>query len=176
MTEISRLNGGSDPIELDFVEREATLIEIMELAIHLHLGGLSLSNNVSILDRLGVDRTRSTVHNWVRKSDLEPRGGRAPAQIALNETVLKVNGDRFWVIAAVDPDNTIILHVGLYPSRNTTITKMFLRELQDNHAINNAEFLVDGAPGYMPACSNSECISATKHSEIAIPLNVFFKK
>ena len=40
MREISRLSGGSDPIELDFVEREATSIEIMELAIHLHLGGL----------------------------------------------------------------------------------------------------------------------------------------
>jgi transposase-like protein len=80
MTEISRFNGGSDPIKLDFVEREATSIEIMEVAIHLHLGGLSLSNTVSILDRLGVDRARSTVHNWVQKADLEPRGGRAPAQ------------------------------------------------------------------------------------------------
>jgi len=146
MTEISRLSGGSDPIELDFVEREATSIEIMELAIHLHLGGLSLSNTVSILDRFGVDRARSTVHNWVQKADLEPRGGRAPAQIALDETVVKVNGDRFWLIAAVDPDTNIILHVGLYPSRNTAITKVFLRELQDKHAINDAEFLVDGAP------------------------------
>ena len=146
MTEISRLNGGSDAIELDFVEREATSIEMMELAIHLHLGGLSLSNTVSILDRFGVDRARSTVHNWVQKADLEPRGGRAPAQIALDETVVKVNGDRFWLIAAVDPDTNIILHVGLYPSRNTAITKVFLRELQDKHVIDDAEFLVDGAP------------------------------
>jgi transposase-like protein len=82
----------------------------------------------------------------VQKADLEPRGGRAPAQIALDETVVKVNGDRFWLIAAVDPDTNIILHVGLYPSRNTAITKVFLRELQDKHAINDAEFLVDGAP------------------------------
>ena len=65
MTEIIRLNGGMDPIELEFVEREATSIEIMELAIHLHRGGLSLTNTVSDLDRLGVDRTRSTVHNSV---------------------------------------------------------------------------------------------------------------
>jgi transposase-like protein len=146
MTEISRLSGGSDAIELDFVEREATSIEIMELAIHLHLGGLSLSNTVSILDRFGVNRARSTVHNWVEKADLEPRGGRAPAQIALDETVVKINGDRFWLIAAVEPNTNIILHVGLYASRNTAITKLFLRELQDKHAIDDAEFLVDGAP------------------------------
>ena len=38
MHEVSRLDGGSDAIELDFVEREATLIEIMQLAIHVHLG------------------------------------------------------------------------------------------------------------------------------------------
>ena len=146
MHEISRLSGGSDATELDFVEQEATSIEMMELAIHLHHGGLSLSNTVSILDRFGVDRARSTVHNWVQKADLEPRGGRAPAQIALDETVVKVNGDRFWLIAAVDPDTNVILHVGLYASRNTAITKLFLRELQDKHAIDDAEFLVDGAP------------------------------
>ena len=146
MTEISRLSGGSDAIELDFVEREATSIEMMELAIHLHLGGLSLSNTVSILDRFGVNRARSTVHNWVQKADLEPRSGRAPDLIALDETVVKVNGERFWLIAAVDPDTNIILHVGLYPSRNTAITKVFVRELQDKHAIDDAEFLVDGAP------------------------------
>ena len=116
MHEINRLNGGSDAIELDFVEREATSTEMMELAIHFHLGGLSLSNTVSILDRFGVNRARSTVHNWVQKADLEPRGGRAPAQIALDETVVKVNGDRFWLIAAIDLDTNIILHVGLYPT------------------------------------------------------------
>ena len=32
MTEISRLTGGNDAIELDFVEREATPIELMQLA------------------------------------------------------------------------------------------------------------------------------------------------
>ena len=146
MSEISRLNGGSDPIELDFVEREATSIEMMELVIHLHLGGLSLSNTVSIHDRFGVNWARSTVHNWVQKADLEPRGGRAPAQIALDETVVKINGDRFWLIAAVEPNTNIILHVGLYSSRNTAVTKLFLRELQEKHTINDAEFLVDGAP------------------------------
>ena len=75
MHEISRLNGGSAAIELDFEEREATSIEIMEYAIHLHLAGLSLSNTVYILGRFGVDRARSTVHNWVQKADLEPRRG-----------------------------------------------------------------------------------------------------
>ena len=63
MPEISRLNGTNDAIQLDFVERETTPKEMMELAIHLHLVGLSLSDTVSGIDNLGVYRTRSTVHN-----------------------------------------------------------------------------------------------------------------
>ena len=44
MTEISRLSGGSDAIEFEFVKREATLTAIMELAIRIQFGGLSISN------------------------------------------------------------------------------------------------------------------------------------
>jgi transposase-like protein len=65
MLETARLNGDRDRFELEFVEREATPEPAMKLGIRLHLAGLSLSNTVSILDRLGVDRCRSTVHNWV---------------------------------------------------------------------------------------------------------------
>jgi transposase-like protein len=76
MPEIARLNKDNDAIELGSVEREATPKSLMTLAIHLHLGGLSLSNTVSVLDNFGSHRARSTVHNWVQKADLEPRAGR----------------------------------------------------------------------------------------------------
>ncbi|UWG48120.1 Transposase [Halanaeroarchaeum sp. HSR-CO] len=146
MEEISRLNGSSDPIELDFVERVATPKEMMELAIHLHLCGLSISNTVSVLDRLGISRARSTIHNWVQKADLEPEAGREPGKIALDETVIKVNGERFWLYSAVDVENNEILYLALYPSRTTALTKMFLRELGEKHDVEDAEFFVDGAP------------------------------
>jgi len=74
MPEIARLNGGRDCFELDFVEQEATPEPAMKVGIRLHLAGLSLSDTVSVLDRLGVDRCRTTVHNWVQKADLQPRG------------------------------------------------------------------------------------------------------
>jgi len=129
---ISRFNGGSDPIEVDFVEREATPAEIMELTIHLHLGGLSLSYAVSILDGFGVTRARSTVHNWVQTADLDSRGGRDSDIIALDETVINVTGDGFWLIAAVAPDTNVFLHVRRYPARSTALTKKILRELHKN--------------------------------------------
>jgi transposase-like protein len=56
--------------QLRVVEREATPRLLMKLSIQLHLAGLSLSNTVSFLEVFGVDRVRSTVHNWVDKADL----------------------------------------------------------------------------------------------------------
>jgi len=42
MPEISRLSGGSDCFELEFVEREATPSWPMKLGIRLHLATLSV--------------------------------------------------------------------------------------------------------------------------------------
>lgn len=48
MRETARLDGGSDAIDLEFVEREPTPREAVDLGIQLHLAGLSLSDTVSI--------------------------------------------------------------------------------------------------------------------------------
>jgi transposase-like protein len=146
MLETARLGGRCDAIQLDFVDRVFTPKPAMELGIQLHLSGLSLRNTVTILEKFGIDRCRSTVHNWVQKADLEPTGDRAPEKIALDETVIKIDGERFWFFAAVEPETNDFLHVGLYPQRTIVATKMFLRELQEKHDIEGAEFFVDGAP------------------------------
>jgi hypothetical protein len=52
MLEIARLDGGSDCFELDFAERESTPESALKLGIRPHLARLSLSDTVSILDRL----------------------------------------------------------------------------------------------------------------------------
>jgi len=88
MPKNARLSGCLEEIHLDFVEREATPRLLMKLSIQLHLAGLSLSNTVSILDIFGVDRARSTVHNWVHKADLQPKDGRSPNHVAVDETVI----------------------------------------------------------------------------------------
>ena len=146
MLEIARLNGGSDCFELGFVEREATPKSAMKLGIRLHLAGLSLSDTVSILDRLGVERCRTTVHNWVQKADLQPLDGANPDHVAVDETVIQLNDERFWLYAAVDPDTNRLLHVKLAPTRNQAISEMFLAELREKHLVDDALFLVDSAP------------------------------
>ena len=83
MHEIDRLSGSTDWIDLDSVERERTPERIIEVGVQLHLAGLSLSNTKQYLERLGVERSRTTIHNWVQNADLQPTSDAAPDHIAL---------------------------------------------------------------------------------------------
>lgn len=83
----------SDAIELEFVDRVETPISIIGLAIHLHLVGLSIQKPGEFLANFGIDRCRSTVHYWAKKAGLNPRSGRSPEKIALDESVVKIDGD-----------------------------------------------------------------------------------
>lgn len=145
MAETTRSDLFIDGIQFEFVERIHMPKYLMWLAIDVHLGGLSLSQTVLLLECFGIDRARSTIHDWVKQADLEPAGGANPDQIALDETVIKVNGERFWLFAAVDPSTDRIRHNRLFPTRTTAITKIFLSESEEKPKIEDARFLVDGA-------------------------------
>ena len=60
--------------------------------------------------------------------------------------MVKVTGERNWLFGAVDPNTGSILHIQLFPHRTIVTTKNFLDELAEKHAVEDAEFLVDGAP------------------------------
>ena len=152
MPENDRLSGCLDEINLDFVEREATPRLLMKLSIQLHLAGLSLSNTVSFLEVFGVDRVRSTVHNWVHKADLQPESGRSPNHVAVDETVIQLDDEQYWLYAAVNPDSNDLLHTKLEPTRTNVIADQFFAELCEKHDVDDAIFLVDGAVPLHRAC------------------------
>ncbi|AAV48069.1 transposase-like protein [Haloarcula quadrata] len=145
MAEITRLSGCRDWIDLGFVERERTPEPAMALGIQSHVAGLSLSNTVELLEDLGVQRSRKAVHDWVQKADLQPDSGKSPNQIALDETVIRINDQQFWLYAAADPQSNELLHIRLFATTTTTLTEIFLRELRQKHDVETAVFLVDGA-------------------------------
>jgi putative transposase len=152
MSKNARLSKDIDAIELGFVEREATPEFAMKLGIQMHLAGLSLSNTVAVLESLGVERARSTVHNWVHKADLQPDDDRNPNQVAVDETVIRLNGDWCWLYMAVDPDTNDILHTKLQPTRNHYTAKKFTQELVEKHNLDESLFLVDGNLSLHDAC------------------------
>lgn len=67
----------------------------MKLSIQLHAARSSLSDTVPVLENFGVQRARSTVHNWVQKADLQPTDGKNPNHVALDETVIHLNDQRY---------------------------------------------------------------------------------
>ena len=94
MPKITRLNSDIDWIKLDFVERKETPRELVKLGIRPHAAGLSLLDTILILDKFGVKRSRSTVHNWVQKAGPQPADGKNPDHVAVNETVIQINNQR----------------------------------------------------------------------------------
>ena len=152
MPENTRLSCSIDRIELDFVEREATPRLLMKLSIQLHLSGLSLSNTVRVLEVFGVQRARSTVHNWVHKADLQPESGKSPDHVAVDETVIQLNDERYWLYAAVDPETNELLHTSLEPTTNTVLAQTFLAEIDEKHDVSEAVFLIDGSHSLQAAC------------------------
>jgi len=59
--------------------------------------------------------------------------------------VIRINGQQYWLYAAVDPETNEFLHIRLYTTTTTASTQRFLRELTEKHDVENAVFLVDHA-------------------------------
>ena len=75
--------------------RERTPSELMKVRIRPYLAGLSLSNTISELEKFGVQRSRKALHDWVQKADLQHASDASPDHIALDETVIRVNGQQY---------------------------------------------------------------------------------
>lgn len=89
---------------------------------------------------------------WGTEGDLQPADGAQPNHVAVDETVIQVNDQRYWLYAAVDPEQNRLLHVQLFPTRTQALTEMFLSELKEKHLVEDAVFLIDGAPWLQAAC------------------------
>lgn len=139
--------------DLEFVEREATPTFLMKLGVQLHLSGLSLVNTVSTLEIFGVERSRSTVHNWVHKADPHPEEGRQPTQVAVDETVVQLTDERFWLYAVVDTETSKFLYTRIEPTTNSGLAQRFLAELRDKHDLADATILIDGSNSLSAGCS-----------------------
>jgi hypothetical protein len=74
----------ADWIDLEFVERERTPDSTIEVGMRLYLAHLSLSNTKQYLGILGIDRSRTAIHDRVQKTNLQPDSSSESNQIALD--------------------------------------------------------------------------------------------
>ena len=74
------------------MERERIPSELMKPSIWLSLSKLSILNTVQYLDEYNVKRSRKAAYDWVRKADLRPASNANPDHIALDDTVIRIDG------------------------------------------------------------------------------------
>ncbi len=87
----------------------------MKLSIQLHLLGLSLSTIVRVFVIFGIQRAQSTVHSWIHKADLRPKSGKNPDYTAVDETVIHLNDQQYWLYAAIDAEANELLETTRTP-------------------------------------------------------------
>jgi len=66
--------------------------------------------------------------------------------------VIRIDGEQYWLYAAVDPDSNKLLHTKLEPTRTNALAEIFFGELREKHDINDAVVLVDDATALKEAC------------------------
>jgi transposase-like protein len=145
MTEIERLSESIAWIDLSFVERERTPEWAIEVGIRCHLAGMSLRDASQHLDELGVDRSHVAIHKWVHNADLQPLSTVTADQLAVDEKMIRLHGNEYWLYGAVDPRTNKILHVSLFPTTTKQTTRWFLDELHRRYQLDDVLFLVDDA-------------------------------
>lgn len=90
---LPKLRPSTAPAPWEHRQGKAALRFLMKFSIQLRFDLLSISNTVSILEVFGVERARSTVHNWVHEAELQPRSRRNPDHVAAHETVIRFNDE-----------------------------------------------------------------------------------
>jgi len=104
----------------------------MRLGIRVRLAGLTLSNTSKDIESFGVQRSRKAVHDWVKKADLQHASGASSDQIAVDETMTCIDGQQYWLYAAVNPNSNKFLHIWLFPTTTTALTEQFVRSYARN--------------------------------------------
>ena len=103
MAEFDRLSGSITWIDLSFVERERTPEWAIHVGIRCHLAGISLRYASRFLEKFGVKRSHVTIHEWVHKAELQPMSTVTADQLAVDEKMIRLHGQEFWLYAAADP-------------------------------------------------------------------------
>jgi len=145
MPEIERLDSDIAWIDLSFVERQRTPGWAIQVGIRCHLAGMSLRDASQHLEQLGVSRSHVAIHDWVHKAELQPISTVTEDQIAVDEKMIRINGDDHWLYGAIDLKTNEIIHLSLFPTTTKQTTRWFLAELHHQCQLDGSIFLVDGA-------------------------------
>ncbi len=137
---------------LECWENERTATPVRAFAVRLHATGCSLRETKAILRPFGVKRSHQAIFQWVHRlaDSVSDPPSAAPTRVAVDETAVKINGEWFWVYAAIDTETKLLLGIDVFDQHGTDQAASFLSGLVEKHDLSDAVFLVDGY-GYRTA-------------------------
>jgi putative transposase len=97
MAEFDRLNEVIAWIDLSFVEQDRTPRWAIEVGIRCYLVVMSLRKVSKFIEEYGIDRSHVAIHNWVHKTGLQPISTDSEDQLAVDEKMIHLHGQRFWL-------------------------------------------------------------------------------
>jgi len=80
-----------------------------------------------------------------QKAELQPADDVSPDHVTLDETVVRINGQQYWLYAGVNPETNKSFYMRLFTTTTTALTQRFLQELRKKHDVSDAVFLIDHA-------------------------------
>ena len=133
--------------ELGVFERNKVPLELKILGIAIYIQTSSVRKTAKILSEFHPV-SKSAVHKWIKKFEekLPIVVEKKPRKVvAIDETVVRANGENYYVYAAIDVDRNELILMKVYPSRNYLTTKLFILEVL-KYCENKPIFIVDKAP------------------------------
>jgi len=70
-------------------------------------------------------------------------------RLAVDEKVIRINGNDYWLYGVVDPEMNEVLHLRLFTTTTKRTTRWFLADLHRRHRLGGVEFLVDDADHFV---------------------------
>jgi len=133
--------------KLKVFERNKVPLEIKILGIAMYIQASSVRRTAKILSELHPV-SKSSVHRWIKKFEERLPISTEKKQrnlIAIDETVVKANKNRYFVYSAVDVERNELILMKVYTTRNWFITRSFVKEVL-KYCENKPKFIVDKAP------------------------------
>jgi len=106
---------------------------------------MSLLEVSKYLELFGINPIYLAIHNWVDKADLQPISTVSEDQLGVDEKMIRLHSQKFWLYRAVAPYTNEMLHVSPYLTANKQTTRWLLSELHWRYQLDTVEFLVHDA-------------------------------
>lgn len=133
--------------DLNIFERNKVPIEVKYLGVAIYFQTSSLRKTAKILSEMHPV-SKSAVWRWIKKVETSLPISSEKKQrntVLIDETVVKGNGQNYYVYSAIDQERNEVILMRVYTSRNHLTSKSFIKEVL-GLCENSPKFIVDRGP------------------------------